>query len=66
VNGVAHADGWGATGNVATDATAWTGSSTGNRLYTWQGAWNSTVGAGGSKPHNNMPPYTAINWIVRY
>ena len=51
---------------MATDATAWTGSSTGNRLYTWQGAWNSTVGAGGSKPHNNMPPYTAINWIVRY
>jgi len=65
-SGAAHAYGWGAAGNVATDATAWTGSSTGNRLYTWQGAWNSTIGAGGSRPHNNMPPYTAINWIVRY
>ena len=66
VNGAAHAYGWGASGNVGTDATAFTGSSTGNRLYTWQNAWNSTIGAGGSRPHNNMQPYAAINWIVRY
>lgn len=66
VNGRAHSYAWGADGNVGTDATAFTGSSTGNRLYTWQGGWNSTIGAGGSRPHNNMQPYAAINWIVRY
>lgn len=66
VNGRAHSYAWGADGNVGTDATAFTGSSTGNRLYTWQGGWNSTIGAGGSRPHNNMQPYAAINWIIRF
>lgn len=31
----------------------------GNSLYTIQGAWASTNGAGGSQPHNNMQPYIA-------
>lgn len=32
----------------------------GNSLYTIQGAWASTNGAGGSQPHNNMPPYLVV------
>lgn len=41
----------------------------------WHGPGTSSPGelghlttkrVGGSRPHNNMPPYTAINWIVRY
>lgn len=31
-----------------------------NRLYTVQNAWNVAGAAGGSQPHNNMPPYLSV------
>jgi hypothetical protein len=42
----------------------------GNGSYFGAGAGGYTCttmnSAGGDQPHNNMPPYIALNWIIRY
>lgn len=50
--------------NIA-NAVAQSGESSGNRLFTYQGEWNYTEFAGESQPHNNMPPYFAVNMWKR-
>jgi microcystin-dependent protein len=44
-----------------------------NEFTVRPGPWPNPAGyaypigdAGGDQPHNNMPPYTALNWIIKY
>ncbi len=63
-----HTFSWGASGNVSIiGATAIAGASTGNGMYTFQdiSGWTNTKAAGGGAAHNNMPPYLALNYIIR-
>lgn len=64
-NNNAHTFAWGASGSVATDATARGSASTGNQLYTWQGSWNATVAAGGGAAFPVRPRGTVANYIIR-
>ena len=47
------------------NAVAVAGAPTANTLCTKQHFWNRTKQNGGGKPHNNMPPYLAVNVYVR-
>lgn len=58
---------WGDFGNVnIANAVAQSGQSTGNRLFTNQNdpAWDEEVVTGG-QPHNNMPPFLGISFMIR-
>ena len=62
---------WGSGVNGATSVsgtTAFQGAPQNNNLYTMQATkgWNSTLDAGSNQPHNNMPPYMALNWIIKH
>ncbi len=56
-----HVFQWGLEGNVYFPLNAETGHGKNNELYTNQNQWNQTNSAGGSKAHNNMPPYVSVN-----
>lgn len=58
---------WGAgVGDVnIQNAVAVGGATSGNRLYTYQSAWNVTQNNGGSWPMNNMQPYVIENKAIR-
>jgi len=57
-----YAFSWGdGAGNInIANAVAQAGASSGNRLYTNQGQWNSTGYVGSNVEHNNMPPYLVV------
>lgn len=47
------------------------GNDTGGDYQYWNTLWASnatiqTSQAGGNAPHNNMPPFFALNWIIKY
>lgn len=49
----------------------WTGYASGSyyRMSTGGGVWGTfseTGPAGGGQPHNNMPPYLTVNYLIRY
>ena len=64
-NQAAHAFGWGNTGDVGTDATAFPGAPSGNKLYTWQNSWNSTTSTGEGKAFPVRPRGVVANYIIR-
>lgn len=59
---------WGSSGNVhIAGAVANSGTSSGNRLFTWQNrdGWKNTGEAGGGQAHNNLQPYVVTNFIIK-
>lgn len=66
--GRAHSFAWGITvpSNVyAQNAIAVGGNTPSNNLTTSQNNWNKTAPAGDGVPHNNMPPYIVVNYLVK-
>lgn len=64
-NRAAHAFGWGNSGDVGTDATAFPGAPSGNKLYTWQNSWNSTTSTGEGQAFPVRPRGVVANYIIR-
>lgn len=61
-----HTWAWGPAGTVHIPVDAVAGPGGGNNLHTVQGSWNYSANAGSGQPHNNMPPYTALNFIIKF
>lgn len=59
---------WGSSGNVNVyGAVVQSGSSSGNRLFTFQDAdgWGDTLATGGGKAHSIMQPFRTVNYIIK-
>ena len=61
-----HTFNWGVnTGIYVQNAIAAAGAPPSNNLNTAQGSWNYSNASGGGASHENMPPFIALNYIIR-